>query len=436
MPIRVRMTAWYLALLALVLAAIAVFVVVRLRADLTDGLDRTLRPAAAQIASGYASEGAPEFRDTASSLLAGERAAAQILGPDGRVLVSWGDPIARRPLLGGAPHFRIATVSATRHGRRVVAVAAVSLAPVDRSVHRVTVLLALACPVALLLAALVGWLLARRALRPVDEMTAAAAAIGVTRLGDRVAEPRTDDEVGRLAATLNAMLERIQSGVEEQQRLIADTSHELRTPLATMRSELDVSLRLDDLSPAARRVLESAREEVERLSRTVEDLLTLASADAGRLEARPERIDLADAAAQVAAAVAPLASARGVTVEVDGAPAPARADPDGVRHSLRNVVENAIEFSPHGGRVLVQTHALDGHAALTISDEGPGIPPEHRERIFERFYRVDASRTRSTGGTGLGLAIADELIRAAGGRIWVEPAHERGSAFHIELPAA
>ena len=265
-------------------------------------------------------------------------------------------------------------------------------------------------------------------------MTGAAAAIGADRLGDRIDDPGSHDEVGHLAATLNSMLERIEVGVEEQRRLVADASHELRTPLAAMRAELDVTLRLDDLSPAARAALESTREEVDRLSRTVDDLLTLASADADRLSAKPEPLDLQRVAGTVADAVAPLAARHEVTVTATGAGARVLADPAALSHAIRNVVENAIEFSPRGGQVQLETEAVDGVARLAVLDEGPGIAPEARERVFERFYRADPSRTRSTGGTGLGLAIALELVSAAGGRFWVEAREPRGSIFRLELP--
>jgi signal transduction histidine kinase len=298
MPIRLRMTLWYALLLTLVVAAVGVFVVVRLRSDLVASIDRNLAPAAQQIATGYQQEGGPEFRDSSASLLAGERAASQVLSGDGRVLMSWGDRAGARPLLSAtpttaalrrplAPHtrtladgvrFRVASQPVTVFGHHEAVVTAVSTAPVDHAVARVTRSLLLALPAALLLAAAGGWWLARRALRPIDEMTTAAAAMDADRLGERLSHPGARDEVGHLATTLNAMLDRLEHGVTEQRRLVADASHELRTPLAAMRSELDVSLRLDELPAPAREVLESARDEVDALARTVDDLLTLATA--------------------------------------------------------------------------------------------------------------------------------------------------------------
>jgi two-component system, OmpR family, sensor kinase len=433
MPIRARMTLWYTALFAVVVAAVAIFVVVKLRADLTASIDRSLASAVPQIALGYHQEGASEFRDSSSSLLAGERAASQVVGQDGRVLLAWGDPVAAHPLSRGVSHFRVASRATTRHGQPVIVAAAISTTPVDRSVHRVIMLLLFALPAGLILTAAGGWWLAGRSLRPVETMTVTAAAIDAGRLEGRVSQPRTHDEVGRLATTLNAMLDRVEAGVNEQRRLVADASHELRTPLAAMRTELDVSLRMDDLSPEARRVLESVRDEVDALARTVANLLTLARVDAGELELRRVDVDLLALAGEVADAVRPVAAAKDVTLTVDGDHGTASADPAAMRHVLRNLVENAIEFSPPGGQVAIDSYAVNGVVRLTVSDSGPGVPVGARDRVFERFYRADPSRSRRTGGSGLGLAIARELVQAHDGRVWVEDREPRGAVFTVEL---
>jgi heavy metal sensor kinase len=368
--------------------------------------------------------------------------------PGGRVVAAWGDRVARRPMLGAAERARVVRgerilrswdgfrLAALRtHDGHVVAVAE-SLAGVRRAVRRVLVLLLIAGPAALLVTALGGWWLAGRALRPVERMRARAAAIGPERLDERLAVPPTRDEIARLATTLNEMLERIQSGAEEQRRLVADASHELRSPLAAMRAELDVSLLADHLPQEARAVLESAREEVDRMGRTVDDLLTLASADEGRLALLARPLDLADVAAAAASGLTALADGRAVRVVVEGEDAPAHGDAERLRHALRNMLENAIDFSPPGGEVAVATWRRGGEVGVTVSDDGPGIPPELRERVFDRFFRVDRARERATGGSGLGLAITRELALAHGGRVWAEARAPRGSAFSLALPAA
>jgi heavy metal sensor kinase len=453
-PIRARMTAWYVVLLAVVVAVVGAFLVLRLRSDLTAAVDRGLQPAAAQIADGYRAEGAPEAVDVARSVLTGERPAAQILDPSGRVAVSFGDPVSRAPILTraeaaavlrsgevtrtvelgpGRQRFRLVARPTVRRGRRQLAVAVESMATVDRSVRRVLVLLLVAGPAALLATALGGWWLARRALRPIERMTARAAAIDLDRIEDRLVVPRTGDEVAHLATTLNAMLDRIEHGVEEQHRFVADASHELRTPLAAMRAEIDVSLRADQLDPAARRVLESAREEVDRMTRTVDDLLVLASLDEGRLELLVAPLDLHDVVGRAVASLRPLARSRGVSLRVDGPQAMAVGDADRLGHAVRNLIENAIKFSPEDGEVAVATWVTDGEVGVTVRDQGPGVAPDVRERIFDRFFRADASRSRSTGGGGLGLAISREIAIAHAGRVWVDDGGAQGSAFSLAL---
>jgi heavy metal sensor kinase len=454
MPIRLRLTAWYALLLALIVAAVGAFVAVHLRSDLTDSIDGRLRPAVHQIAIGYRNEGGPEFSDTAATVLSGERAAAQVIGPSGDVLLTQGDPVAQQPLLAGAElesasrarlsgvtvrqdvangGFRVATEPVTRHGRRVVVVAAESMSPVESSVHRVVALLVLALPAALLLTAAGGWWLARRALRPVDRMTRDAERIEIESLDEQIADPGTNDEVGHLAQTLNAMLARIRTAVAQQRRLVDDASHELRTPLAAMKSELDVSLRADDLEPAARSTLESVREEVERLSRMVDDLLTLASVDEHGLRLATEQVDLAGVSARAADGVRPLADRRSVVLEVAGDPTPVAADPERLRQAIGNVIDNAVKFSPAGTSVGIRTGVNGTGVYVTITDDGPGIAETDRDRIFERFYRADDAR--SGRGSGLGLAIAEEIVSAHGGAIRFTPRRPHGSVFSIELPA-
>jgi heavy metal sensor kinase len=453
-PIRIRITIWYVALLAVIVAAVGAFVVVRLRGDLTESVDNRLRAAAHEIAIVYGPEGPVELKDTSRTALSGERAVSQALTPDGRVVVFFGDRTGSKPLLGApqraaalrgervkqtvgsGPGFRVTAEPAMRKGEQQLVVVAESLAPVDDSVHKVLVLLLLALPGALLLTAAGGWWLARRALQPIDRMTTTAEGIEVGHLDARLAEPGTRDEVDHLARTLNTMLDRIRSGVEQQRQLVADASHELRTPLAAMRSELDVSLRTDDLSAAAREVLESAREEVDRLSRTVDDLLTLAQADENGLTTAADPVDLQGVIAEAGAAIEPVAEHRGVNVQVNGSPALVTGDRERLRHAVANLVDNAVKFSPREGSVRVSSSVNGEHARVTVSDEGPGIAPENRERIFERFFRADSSRTRSAGGSGLGLAIAHEIVTAHGGRLWVEERVPHGSVFHIELPLA
>lgn len=267
-------------------------------------------------------------------------------------------------------------------------------------------------------------------------MTTTAELIGVGRLRDRLAVPVARDEIGHLATTLNTMLDRIAHAVEAQQRLVADTSHELRTPLTAMRSEIDVSVRSDDLPDAAREVLVSVGEEVDRMSATVEDLLTLAAADEGRLAAGDTRVDLRREAEAAVAALAQLAAQRGAVINVAGETVEVPGDPLGLRHALRNLIENAIKFGADGGVVNVRVWTSRESAVVTVEDDGPGVPDAVMDRIFDRYFRVEGSRTRRAGGSGLGLAIVREIARAHGGDIAVRPRAPRGSSFELSLPRA
>jgi heavy metal sensor kinase len=458
LPIRLRLTGWYVLLLTAVLAGVGVFVVTRLRADLGEEIDRSLASAAPTIAQGYAAEGPKDFRDVASTVfpaLPAGPAAAQVLDAQGRVIVAYGAARARRPVIGGnllraglhgrrlrvtvsvgGEPFRMFALPVRRNGRGEVLVLAKSMRNRDDSVRRLVVLLLIAFPAALLAASAGGWLLARRALRPVDRMTSQADRIGVDRLAERIAVPTTRDEIAHLATTLNAMLGRLQRGLDEKRRLVADTSHELRTPLTAMRAELDVSLDYDGLPPRAREVLASTREEVERMTTLVANLLTLASIDEGRLQLRKEPVDLTHVLRQVAHRLEPMASAASIEVEVDAPPAAAVGDEERIRDVATNLLTNAIKFAGASARVRLATWRSGSESGFTVEDTGPGIALSAQERIFERFARADDSRARSAGGTGLGLAICREIVAAHGGRIAVESQPGRGTCFSVALPAA
>jgi two-component system, OmpR family, sensor kinase len=454
-PIRARLTAWYAALLAVIIVALGAFLVLRLRSDLQASVDRDVREGADMIARGYAARGTEEFIEIAETVLPRGGSAAQVLDATGRVLLTYGDGIsgrdmaprtARASALAGRPRlltvrlgddgqrFRAMVLPAQRLGERRLVVVAESLEAVERSVNRVLVLLLLAGPAALAATALGGWWLARKALLPVERMTSQAQEIGIDRLHERVAVPPARDEIGHLAETLNAMLDRLERGVQEKHRLIADASHELRTPLAVMRAELDVTLRGRELDADAREVLESAREEVGRMSRTVDNLLTLAEVDEGRLGLLPSRVALEDAIEGAVRPLRPLADAKHVRLEVEGEPCEAHADPQRLHQALTNLIENAIKYADADGWVRVTAWCESDEVGVTVSDDGPGIPTEARTHIFDRFYRVDGARSREGGGSGLGLAICHEIAGAHGGRMWLDSEEGSGSAFSLALP--
>jgi heavy metal sensor kinase len=455
LPIRARLTVWYAVLLAVILVGLGAFVVLRLKSDLETTIERDLRESAVQIAKGYALEGPEDFLDVSGQVLTRGESAAQVIDPRGRVLVSFGGPIARRPMappdaradalvarqrmltvkLGGDnERFRALVSPVRRRNKDRVLVVAESLRRAEESVNRVLVLLLLAGPAALLATTGVGWWVARKALLPVERMTSQAGEIGIDQLDERIALPPAADEISRLAETLNGMLDRLEQGVREKHQLIADASHELRTPLAVMRSELDVTLRGDDVDPEAREVLESAREEVARMSRTVDNLLTLARVDEGRLELLKSRVNLGEAIEAAARPLAPLAQAKQVRLQLEPESWEVEADPERLQQALRNFIENAVKFGRPGGEVRVSSWGNGDEVGVTVSDDGPGITAEARAHVFDRFYRGDSARGRNGGGSGLGLAICREVAKAHGGRVWVESEEGKGSAFSLALP--
>jgi len=421
-PVRVRLTAWYAVLLAAIVVALSTFLVLQLKDDLEDAVNREVRDASAHLAEVYTNEGAQDFRDISATVLPTGAAAAQILSSDRRVVVGYGDRLARRPI---APQ---SAFEAALGGH--TSLATVHLGPSDQRYRA----LLLAGPAALAATAVGGWWLARKALLPVERMTSKAAQIGIDRLDERIDVPAAKDEIGHLADTLNAMLDRLQQGVEEKHRLVADASHELRTPLAAMRAELDVSLIADDLPAEAREVLESTREEVNRMSRIVDNLLTLARVDEGRLELLTTRVDLGEAAAAAARPLRSLAAAKHVRLDLDAEPELARADPQRLHQALTNFIENAIKFTQEGGAVQIETWRDNGEVGVTVRDNGPGIPARDSAHVFDRFYRADPARGRAGRGSGLGLAICREIADAHGGRVWVESEEGKGSAFSLALP--
>jgi heavy metal sensor kinase len=456
LPIRARLTAWYVAVLAVAIFALGAFVVVRLRADLTADFDRSLHSAARQIKTGYEQRGPLEFGSLTGAVLRilPADSGSQLITAGGRLAETSGVDLPRAPLLTRAEQrdvlaghdvkrtahgpsdsepFRVYATAVTHGRERDTLLVASSLEGVDSAVHSVLVLMLIAGPALLLVIGGGGWWLARKALLPVARLTEQAERIEVDRLDERVPEPPTADEIGRLAATLNRMLDRLERGVEDKRRLVADASHELRTPLAVMRSELDVALEYDELQPEAARVLDSMRGEVARMTHTVENLLTLARFDEGRLELLRQPFELRELLDDVAAGLGPIAGDKDVTIAVAGDGAVLTADRERIRQVVANLVDNAVKYSRAGGAVTIATWCHDGELGISVADTGAGIPAEALPHVFDRFYRVDSARG-SSGGSGLGLAICEQIVTAHGGRIWAESHEGRGSRVSLSLP--
>jgi signal transduction histidine kinase len=290
--------------------------------------------------------------------------------------------------------------------------------------------LSVAVPVvALLLAALIWWLVGRT-LRPVEAIRAEVADIGGSELHRRVPVPAGDDEIARLARTMNTMLGRVEDATRRQARFVADASHELRSPLTRIRSELEVDQAHAEGADLAA-THQSVLEETVGLQHLVDDLLHLARADAGAApESAPSRVDLDDIVLGLARR---LRAGGRVTVDISGV---AAVQVDGhaaqLARAVGNLADNAARHA--AGAVTVTLAESDHSAVLAVSDDGPGIPPRDRERVFDRFTRLDDARSAATGGAGLGLAIARDIVERHGGTLVVDPDHHPGARFVVTLP--
>jgi len=283
-----------------------------------------------------------------------------------------------------------------------------------------------------------GWWLGGRMVRPVHEIMDQAEAMGAGTLGRRISAAVDTREYERLVAVLNGMLARLEGSFEVQRRFTADASHELRGPLTALRGEVEVALRRERNPEEYRRVLRSNLQEVDRLTRLAEDLLTLARSDAGVMQPRLQVTDLAEPAEQVVGRLRARAAEKQIDLRLRASPATrAVVDPGLIEQLLWNLVENAIKFTPRGGRVEVEVGRSDAHIVLEVRDSGPGLREEDLARVFERFYRADAARTHADDatGTGLGLSIVQAVAEVHGGEAWALNAPSGGALFRVTLPA-
>lgn len=325
---------------------------------------------------------------------------------------------------------------------------AAPLNEVQESLRQLSTLMALGGAIGVLAAAFVGAFLARKALEPIDRITQAASAIALGGdLQRRITKPGPPDEVGRLTETFNVMLDRLEGTFKAQQRFTADISHELRTPLTTIRGNVDLLQRMGGADQAS---IEAIRSETDRMIRLVGDLLLLAQADAG-LPIRREPIAIDQLAGEVVRQVQVISAGVKVSLQADvSEPLCLNGDPDRLRQLLLNLIDNAIKYTPSGGEVKLRVARENGSARLDVSDNGPGIPLQDLEPgpngvplIFERFYRVEKSRTRSTSsggngrsgsGTGLGLSIAYWIVQAHAGQIEIRSEIGGGTTMTVWLP--
>jgi heavy metal sensor kinase len=503
--VRVRLTLWYTGVLALVLiclsagtywlvqrtterrtfislAEISQGFLTTLQSEYKDQLKENAGPEALHAA---ARESVDEFRlrdhrfavlDSAGNVLAENQALPAPREPAGaaaqpeisaevlRRLIAGtaGAPRRLQELTLGREHFLARVLPAEVGGWSISIVTLQSVEGERELLEDIRATLLWVIPLTLLVASGGGYFLARKSLAPVVAMSDKAALIGAQNLHERLPVVNPRDELGYLASTFNGLLERLNRSFEQQRRFMADASHELRSPVAVIRGEAEVALSRPRPPEEYRESLAIALDEARRLSQIVDDLFTLARADAGEYPLRPRDFYLEELAGDCVRAARSMAAARGITLryEPDGE-MPIHADEALVRRLAMNLLDNAIKYTPAGGQVSVGCARAGGEYSLTVRDTGPGIPAEARDKIFERFFRLDAARTPglrvksdppnsaggssgapkrapetvATSGAGLGLAIARWIAEAHHGRLTLAQSDASGSLFVVYLPA-
>jgi heavy metal sensor kinase len=456
---RARLTAWYVLLLGVTLLIFGVFVYIQVRNALLAQEDATLQVAANKLLPHIdTSSTLPVFLKTgsdtqgfkdATTYLNQQLFSAHLLTPDGTIVdsigaldksVAFGLPATTRyTILATSPssHLRVYSQRLTTSDGHTVGWLQVAeeLDSLNVATHTLFIQMLLGIPLILLLAALGGLFLATRALRPIDRITHTAQAISAHDLTRRIVYQGPPDEIGRLAMTFDHMLDRLEETIERERRFTADASHELRTPLTALKGRIEVILSRVRSPEEYAQVLTDLGQDVERLIHLSSALLILARLDQNQQEWQMEMLDVSELLETMVDSMQPLASTREITFTstvptglfVSG-------DFDELTRLFLNLLDNALKYTPARGRVTVLGKQTGEDIVLAIRDSGPGIAPEHLPHLFERFYRVEEGRTRSSGGAGLGLAIAHEIARKHGGSLEVESKLKQGTTVTVHLP--
>jgi heavy metal sensor kinase len=456
--IRFRLTAWYSTVLALALAVFGLFTWFAVRGILFHAVDETLADRVAgvhrfmenQIGSLSVEEIRDEFKEHS------------VLGPGGDLfqvcdragvwlyrsasLENESVPIqlpSALPSSGsvedrqvGGTNLRFLARSVTVLGNPYTIQVAVPTHELTEGLTGFRWALIVLVPMVLLAATGGGWWMSRKALAPVDEITASARSIGERSLSRRLPVPATDDELERLSKTLNQMLERIEDAFQRITQFTADASHELRTPVSLMRTTAELALRKQRSDADYRQALQEVLDESERTSDLIENLLTLARADAGKAQIERTPVDVAALLLEVSEQAQKLASQKGIAFSLQSfAPGPRIvADAGALRRLLLILLDNAMKYTPRGGTVAMSAACSGPRLLVELRDSGIGIGAADLPHIFERFYRADKSRNRDSGGAGLGLSLAKWIADVHQGDISVESTVDRGSLFRVELP--
>jgi heavy metal sensor kinase len=457
--LRVRITAWYVAFFSVLFVLFGVFLYQVLSRSLIGRLDEELRSQADTAAALFDDEmeemrgdaGAAARDAVANMRLPGSRAAVIA---DGRVLSATA-PISPAELrgitaeagaAGGADRVlalpapgrygeQAAVHRTNRGGHFFLIVAVAPLDPIAADLLLVRRTLWFAMPLLLALAALGGYWVSSRGLAPVGWMAEQARQIGGASLDRRLEIGNAARELTTLAESFNELLGRLDRSFDTMRRFVADASHELRTPIAVIRGEADVALSRERTAVEYRAALATILDEARRISRLVDDLLNLARADAGHVKLRVEEFYLNDLVGECCRSIESLAAARQIEVTcATNGDVSFRGDEELLRRLVVNLLDNAIRYTPPGGKVSVAMESGRGNLRLTVSDTGPGIAPEAARHVFDRFYRGDKARSREEGGFGLGLAIVKWIAESHRGTVELASRPGAGTTFTVTLP--
>ena len=458
-----RLVAWYAGVLTavFVLLGFLTFFFLRhyLEANLLDIQARRARQIAGTLVAQARRDTEDAMRAEVESLYAPEinDRFIRVTRADGEVVYASGAPRGERfdpaavpaAAAGGPPEssrkvplasgsLLIAAVPATgSDGTRYRVEVGASGTPVEDTLAPVVMMLGVGLPIAVAVAVAGGFVLVHRALEPVERMAVKAEEITQHNLSERLPVVRSGDELERLSVSLNHMISRLEDAIRGSKQFVADASHELRTPLTVMRGELESLAQDTGLAAETRERLGSVLEEVERLAEIVESLFALSRLDAGEAHAEWVRFDLAELASTTAEQMSLLATDKNVLVECQSTPGvTVEGDRARLKQVIVNLLDNAIKYTPSGGRVRLSVRREDGFAVLDVADNGVGIAAEALPHVFKRFYRVDGSRSREQGGAGLGLAIVKSICTAHGAELEVVSSPGKGSCFRMRQPLA
>lgn len=455
--LRTRLTIWFAASILLILAPFLIGILTlqwqSMRAALDHHLEEDLEVVLEML---VVRDGAIAWRTEAEHDLgydAGERRWVEVYAPDGTVRFRRGLPGradlqgAISPPLAEPAGYRTLRTPAGAFVRTLITDRTLGTEGVRIRVARaedelrtdlwwLELIFGLAAPLAVLAAAVAGYLISGKALAPLGRMADRARAISADHLSERLPVENTNDEMGQLAVVFNDTFARIEQSFAQLRQFTADASHELRTPLTAIRSVGEVGLREAKDVTDYQEIVGSMLEEADRLSHVVETLLTLSRWESGRVLPRADEVDLGELVRDVAAQLAVLAEERGIAIDV-AIDRPLRVTTDNVmaRQAFCNVLDNAIKYTREGGRIRIESTSPSGEHQVIVDDEGPGIPEDQRRRVLERFYRIEGGHTRRLGGSGLGLAIVHWAMTANGGRVAIGDNEAGGTRVVLTWPA-